>query len=91
MTREVGSPASGDEPGALALEVWPPGRLGSADVNDVSPPEPEHAHVLTSYAPPAEHRAPPRPRTLDRYVKDPALSPDGRLLACVVVEQDRFP
>ena len=60
-------------------------------MNDVSPPEPEHAHVLTSYAPPAEHRAPPRPRTLDRYVKDPALSPDGRLLACVVVEQDRFP
>lgn len=91
MTREVGSPASGDEPGALALEVWTPGRLGSVDVNDVSPPEPEHAHVLTSYAPPTEHRARPRPRTLDRYVKDPALSPDGRLLACIVVEQDLFP
>ena len=29
--------------------------------------------------------------SVDRYVKAPALSPDGRLLACVVVEQERYP
>ena len=29
--------------------------------------------------------------SVDRYVKAPALSPDGRLLACIVVEQDQFP
>ena len=29
--------------------------------------------------------------SVDRYVKGPALSPDGRLLACVVVEQERYP
>lgn len=51
------------------------GALAAADARDASAGDTETSHT----------------RTPDRYVKAPALSPDGRLLACIVVEQDRFP
>lgn len=76
------------------LEIWGPGRLGSAAVTDAAIDDDQTlGHALTPHTSPEPmpHRPANRPRTLDRYVKDPALSPDGRLLACVVVEQDRFP